>query len=152
MSKKITLSELSGMPEDVAMFAIEYVADFNPRRAAKVTGHDPDSGYSLSKRADVTEFVRLVKSRRFEAADITAEWLLLEAVDNHQLAREQGNVSASNTALNIIAKHTFVDAYAAEKVEVTGESEVMDRLLRGRKRAADASQQSSDADAEPSFL
>jgi hypothetical protein len=34
-----------------------------------------------------------------------------------------------------VAKHTFVDAYAAEKVEVSSDADVMARLLRGRERA-----------------
>jgi len=58
----------------------------------------------------------------------------MEAVDNHLIARQQGNISASNTSLGIVAKHTFVDAFAAEKVEVSSDKEVMERLMRGRNR------------------
>jgi len=61
--------------------------------------------------------------------------VLMEAVDNHMIARQQGNISASNTALGLCAKHKMVDAFAAEKIEVNSDKDIMERLQRGRKRA-----------------
>ena len=55
-------------------------------------------------------------------------------LDNHRLARQKGNISASNNALNIIAKLASVDAFAAEKVQIEGSEEVAARLQRARKR------------------
>lgn len=117
-------------------FAIEYCKDFNARRAAVVTGYEADSGYGIAKREDVQECIAVIIGKRLEASHIDAEWVLMEAVDNHLLARQDGNISASNTALGLIAKHTMVDALASDKLNlnVQGDRLVMERLMRARKR------------------
>lgn len=134
MPVRLTVKELTGLAPNHANFVIEYVKDFSPRRAAEASGFEPDTGYALLKREDIQASINHILSKRQEASDIDAEWVLMEAVDNHQIARQAGNISASNTALNLVAKHVFVDAFAAEKVEVNSEKEIMDRLMRGRKR------------------
>jgi hypothetical protein len=117
-------------------FAIEYSKDFNARRAAAVCGYAPDSGYSISEREDVRAVLSVIASKRLEASHIDAEWVLMEAVDNHMIARQNDNITASNTALNLIAKHTMVDALASDKLNlnVQGDQEIRDRLMRARKR------------------
>ena len=47
--------------------------------------------------------------------------------------------------------HVFVDAFAAEKVEVNSDKEVMERLMRGRKRLSDTSE-SDVVDDDVSFF
>ena len=88
------------------------------------------------KDARVKAAIDLVIARRMQQSDIDAEWLLYEAVDNHYLARQNGDLKSSNTALALIGKITLVDAFAAEKLEVIGDKEIAERLARGRKRAA----------------
>ena len=68
--------------------------------------------------------------------NIDAEWLLYELVDNHRIARQHGNISASNTALGTIAKHVTVDALAKQKIEIDDvtDRELLERLQRGRQR------------------
>lgn len=134
MARKITVTDLTGLSPKEANFVIEYVKDFDPRRAAEMSGYAADTGYMLVKKEKIAETIDHILQQRLEAANIDAEWVLMEAVDNHLIARQQGNISASNTALNMVAKHMFVDAFAAEKIEVNSDKEVMDRLLRGRKR------------------
>jgi hypothetical protein len=145
MPRRITVTELTGLLPKYANFVIEYCKDFSARRAAQASGFSPDSGYAILEREDVAAAVERVIASRLEASHIDAEWVLMEAVDNHQLARQMGNIPASNTALTLVAKHVFVDAFAAEKVEVNSDKEVMERLLRGRKRLL-------DNDEEVSFL
>ena len=55
-------------------------------------------------------------------------------VDNHRIARQQGNITASNTALNMVGKHKRVDAFAADKIKVSTDADVMDRLVAARHR------------------
>lgn len=119
-------------------FAIEYSKDFNARRAAAVCGYSPDSGYSLSSRDDVQDVLNIIASKRVEASHIDAEWVLMEAVDNHMIARQNDNITASNTALGLIAKHTLVDAMASDKMNlnVKGDKDVMERLMRARARTS----------------
>jgi phage terminase small subunit len=121
-------------PKD-ANFVIEYCKDFASRRAAEASGYAADSGYKLLEKPEIAKAVERVVLSRLESSHIDAEWVLMEAVDNHMIARQAGNITASNTALNMVAKHMFVDAYAAEKVEVNSDKEIIERLRRGRSRA-----------------
>lgn len=144
MARRITTTELTGLKPKYANFVIEYCKDFGARRAAQASGFSPDSGYTLLDREDVAAAVQHILTQRLEASHIDAEWVLLEAVDNHLIARQQGNISASNTSLNLVAKHVFVDAFAAEKVEVNSDKEVMERLMRGRKRLTGETEDNTD--------
>lgn len=127
--------ELSQLTHKEAAFVIEYVRDMNPTRAAVMCGYTPEYGHQLRKKPEIELAVQLVLKRRLEDSDIDAEWLLYELVDNHLLARQSGNLSASNTALATIGKLSLVDAFAAEKVAIKTDEEVMARLIRGRERA-----------------
>ena len=137
MPRRITVTELTGLQPKEANFVIEFTKDFSARRAAEASGYAPDTGYQLKEKPAIAAAIERVLAERLEASHIDAEWVLMEAVDNHLIARQAGNISASNTSLNLVAKHVFVDAFAAEKVEVNSDKEVMERLLRGRKRLKD---------------
>ncbi len=134
MIRRITITELTGLKPKKANFVIEYCKDFSARRAAEASGFSPDTGYQLLKDEGIDAAIGNILTERLEASHIDAEWALMEAVDNHMIARQQGNISASNTALSLVIKHKFVDGFAAEKVELNSDKEVMERLLRGRKR------------------
>lgn len=119
-------------------FLTEYLKDFSPRRAAEASGFSPEYGYQITQEEAFQEALSYVLMEKLDSSCIDAEWVLMELVDNHGIARQQGNIGASNTALGIIAKHKLVDAMAREKVdmEVTTSKELVERLLRGRRRAA----------------
>jgi hypothetical protein len=134
MPRRITLTELTGLQPKEANFVIEYAKDFDARRAAEASGYSADYGYTLRDQANIQESIQRILATRLETSHIDAEWALMEAVDNHLIARQKGNITASNTALGLVFKHTYVDAMAAEKVEVHNDKEVMERLQRGRKR------------------
>lgn len=147
---RITVKDITGMNPQKVMFVVEYTKDWSARRAAEASGYDADYGYALLKQDDVKTAIAYVVNKRLDASHIDAEWLLMEAVDNHQIARQQGKLSASNTALGIIAKHVMVDAFAAEKVEISTDKDIVDRLLRARSRMK---QQSTPTDDTPvSFM
>ena len=134
MPQRITVTDLTGLNPKEANFVIEYCKDFSARRAAEASGYAADSGYKIVNKDHVKAAIDHVLAQRLEASHIDAEWVLMEAVDNHLIARQQGNISASNTSLNLVAKHVFVDAFAAEKIDVNSDKEIMERLQRGRKR------------------
>ena len=135
--KRITLADVIQLPPKKANFVVEYVRDFAARRAAEVPGYSADHGYVLLKDPEVLAAIEYVVQQRLEVNHIDADWLLMELVDNHQLARQQGNITASNTALGILAKHTRVDALASDKlnVNIATDEKIMERLRRGRERA-----------------
>lgn len=136
-----------------ATFVLEYVKDSNARRAAEAIGLDPDSGHAYKKRANVSDAIYMIVQKTMEEAVIDSQWVLNELVDNHMLARYANNLPASNSALGMVMKHTEVDAIASDKmnVNVTGDKEVMARLLRGRKRAG-KTDDAAPVDDEVSFF
>lgn len=137
MAKRVTIQELTGCSPQEANFVIEYTKDFNPRRAAKASGFAPEYGYNVRDKSHVHQAIQSVLLSRMDSASIDAEWVLLAAYDNYKIALSAGNITAANTALGLIAKHTYVDAFAADKVALVDDSEIKARLNRGRDRVAE---------------
>lgn len=131
----ISIPELRHLTIGQAAFVVEYTKDFNTGLAAERCGLDPSQGGRLIEQKDVKHAISLILQRRMAQSDITAEWLLYEMVDNHTLARQMGNLSASNKALELIGKMASVDAFAADKIELKVGEELAERLVRGRERA-----------------
>lgn len=132
---------------------VEYIKDFAPRRAAEASGYAPDTGYQLLQQEEISAAIEHIIQQRLEANQIDADWLLTEMVDNHMIARQQGNISASNTALNMVGKHKRVDAFAADKIKVSTDADVIDRLAAARKRLSGSQQLNpDDAEDSPSFF
>lgn len=154
MTRRVKISELVELTPKEANFVIEYTKDFDARRAAAASGYAPDSGYQMLNKENIGTAIDRVLQQRLENCHITAEWLLMEAVDNHMIARQNGNVSASNTALGLIGKHIHVDAFAKDKIDLTVNSskEVMERLLRGRRRALTDTSGDEQGDEPISFM
>jgi hypothetical protein len=150
MKRKLTVADLLGLGSldpKRANFVIELSKDWDARRAAVASGYAADYGYKLRDEPDIQAAIDTIIAHRLEASHISAEWVLMEAVDNHLLARQLGNITASNTALNLIAKHAAVDAFAAERVQVVGDEAVKERLLRARIR-----RKPSEDPTTPSFM
>ena len=121
-----------------ALFLVEYAKDCNARRAALAVGLAADTGYLMRDRENIQEAYAHIVMQRVQSSHIDAEWVLWELVDNHTIAKQSGNISASNTALKTIASLAVVDAFAAEKVMMTSDRDVIDRLNRGRTRMNDS--------------
>lgn len=93
-------------------------------RAANASRVDVDeASLWISGDHAVRRAVDRIIAERLEEAEINLDWVLYELKDNHHLARQQGNLTASNKALDQLAKHKSIDAYAASKVDanVSGE-------------------------------
>jgi len=143
MSRIKLLDELS-LPPKYACFVIEYLKDFAPRRAAEASGYASDYGYKLLEVLEISAAIEKILQDRLEANMIDTDWLLYEMVDNHRIARQQGNITASNTALNMVGKHKRVDAFAADKIKVSTDADVMDRLVAARKRLNQVDEEQDD--------
>lgn len=144
------LDELE-LPPKKANFVVEYVKDFAPRRAAEASGYGADYGYRLLEDPEVSNAIEYIIQQRLEVNMIDADWLLNEMVDNHMIARQQGNITASNTALNMVGKHKRVDAFAADKIKVSTDADVVDRLVAARRRVAEANKPPQEDD-DVSFM
>lgn len=145
--RRITIADIIKLPPKKANFVVEYIKDFAPRRAAEASGYSADHGYKLLAEQEVSDAIEHIIQQRLEVNQIDADWLLGEMVDNHMIARQQGNVTASNTALNMVGKHKRIDAFAADKIKVSTDADVMDRLVAARKRLS-----STEEDDNVSFL
>lgn len=145
--RRVTLLDELKLPPKKANFVVEYVKDFAPRRAAEASGYAADSGYSLLQQPEISKAIEYIIQQRLEVNMIDADWLLGEMVDNHLIARQHGNITASNTALNMVGKHKRIDAFAADKIKVTTDADVIDRLAAARRRM-----KKPDEDDEPSFM
>jgi len=132
--RRITIADIIKLPPKKANFVVEYMKDFATRRAAEAAGYSSDHGYKLLEEDDVSAAIEHIIQQRLEETMIDTDWLLYEMVDNHRIARQQGNITASNTALNMVGKHKRVDAFAADKIKVSTDADVMDRLVAARKR------------------
>lgn len=136
MIKRPKPDDIIGLKSQEINFVIEYTKDFSARRAAEASGYSADSGYSKRAEPHIQAAINIVLQQRLNASHIDAEWVLMEAIDNHMIARQSGNITASNTALKLVAQHTMVDAMASDKLNLNihGDKEVMERLTRGRQR------------------
>ncbi len=135
--KSLNISTLLGVGVDdprKANFVIEYSKDFDARRAAVASGFGAEKGYKLREEPAIEAALFEILQHRLNSSHIDAEWVLMEMVDNHILARQNNNLSASNTALKMVGQHAMVDAFAAEKVQVSGDEQIKERLLRARSR------------------
>lgn len=150
MTKRYTDGDFITLTPQEANFVIEYNKDWNPRRAAAVSGIDPDTAFALTKKDHIHKAIQYMAKDFVEAQQIDAEWVLMELYDNHRIARFNNEITASNTALKSIAQHTMVDAFASDKLNMNihGDAEIMKRLLRGRDRNS----RPVDTDDEVSFL
>lgn len=146
--RRITIADIIQLPPKKANFVVEYIKDFAPRRAAEASGYAADHGYKLLHDPEVSAAIEHIIQQRLEENQIDTDWLLYEMVDNHRIARQQGNITASNTALNMVGKHKRVDAFAADKIKVSTDADVMDRLVAARKRLT----ATGDKDDDVTFL
>jgi len=133
---RIQFGPLAGLSPKKANFVIEYTTDFNARRSAVVSGYDADYGCRLRALDDVAAAIDAVIAGRLETSDIDAEWVLMRAVENSEIALQEGKYAASNTALAMVGKHVMVDAFAADRVILSSNKELIERLQRGRARLA----------------
>lgn len=125
---------IAGMDDRHVMFVVEYLKTRKASVAAEAVGYSPDHGHKLMQLPDVQLAVTHALANFYLEAQIDAEWVLREAVDNHYLCRQMGNLAGSNQALNLIAKHAQVDAFAAEKIELASDEQIRERLVRARMR------------------
>lgn len=133
----INQGQFKGYKDKTAVFIIEYVKDFACRRASEAAGLSYERGLQVLKAQDAQDTISQIVNARLDDANIDAHWLLKELADNHFIARQMGNINASNAALKIIAQLACVDALAKQRVEVdvVSDKELTERIRRGRDRA-----------------
>ncbi|WP_419904668.1 terminase small subunit [Kiloniella sp.] len=132
-------------------FVEEYLIDLNATQAAIRAGYSPNSVKQTASRVLNKPVVRAAINQaqveRSERLKIDADYVLKGAVELFERCMQRSPVadadgeykfqhSGAGKALELIGKHVSVQAFK-EKVEMGIESELVDRLLRGRKRLGD---------------
>ncbi|KKJ78639.1 hypothetical protein WH95_00625 [Kiloniella litopenaei] len=129
-------------------FVEEYLIDFNATQAALRAGYSPNSiKQSASRTLNnplVQEAIEQAKADRSQRLQIDADYVLKGAVELFERCMQRSPVAdadgeykfqhtGAGKALEIIGRHVSVQAFK-EKVEMSIENELVDRLMRGRKR------------------
>lgn len=135
----LTISDIPLSPE-AAHFVIEYCKDTDIHRAAAACGIEPTRAFELRTDKDVNTQIQRVLQSNLGIKDIDADWLMQELYYVHLLALQQGKLSVSLQTLKTLGALGKVDAYAAEKVELKSDRDVIERLMRERKRRLETAQ------------
>ncbi len=129
-------------------FVEEYLIDLNATQAALRAGYSSNSVKQTASRTLSTPAVRdaidQAQAARSERLKIDADYVLKGAVELFERCMQRSSVadaegeykfqhSGAGKALELIGKHVSVQAFK-EKVEMGIESELIERLSRGRKR------------------
>lgn len=134
MRKKrhLTAEEIP-LPLDEAFFVVEYCKDCDISRASLACGIELEEAYAIKEKPEVSVQIKnALRSQRIYGA-ITPEYLMHEFHDLALLAKQKGQLSVATNCYKVAGSLGLVDAYAPEKVELKGDKEVIERLMRNRK-------------------
>ena len=142
-------------------FVDEFMIDLNATQAAVRAGYSRNCAGQIGdenlKKPQIAAAVAEAKRERSEATKIDAEWVLRQAVElykrvtqeirpvlnpktRRQLKTEAGepiftfNAAAANRSLELIGKHVEIGAWK-ERIEVSSELSLVDRINRGRAQS-----------------
>lgn len=122
------LSKIADIKKQI--FITEYLRDMNASRAAVAAGYDSDEGFKLKADKEIDDVVCELIQHEIISSIPNSEWVKHQLVENHKIARQMGNMPASNKALELLGKHADIDAFAAQKVQVQGDDVLIERLNR----------------------
>ncbi|WP_417431845.1 terminase small subunit [Kiloniella sp.] len=129
-------------------FVEEYLVDLNATQAALRAGYSPKSVKQNTNRTLKNPLVQAAiehaKAARSQRLQVDADYVLKGAVELFERCMQRSPVAdadgeykfqhtGAGKALEIIGRHVSVQAFK-EKVEMSIENELVDRLMRGRKR------------------
>lgn len=121
-----TMAELTTKQQ---RFVDEYCIDGNGTQAAIRAGYSPKTANEQASRmlanVNISEAIDAKRKRLEVKAEVSAEWVLKEFAENHRMARQIGELQASNKALEMIGKHLGM---FTDKVKVEGQLSI-EKLL-----------------------
>lgn len=96
-------------------FVREYLIDLNATQAAIRAGYSEATAYSIGNenlsKPEIAEAIATAKAERAEKCEIDALWVLKEAKDLYQAARQAEKLSDAATALKMVGAHVDVQAF-----------------------------------------
>lgn len=114
-------------------FVEEYLIDLNATQAAIRAGYSENTARAIGAenltKPDIASEIKKRQDKLGAEAEITAEWVLKELVENHKMARSIGELTSSNKALELIGKHKGM---FKDKIEHSGsmKSEITHNLKK----------------------
>lgn len=118
---------------------MEYLRNgYSATDAAIATNHHPDEANKLLKRGDICDAIDHAIHKKWDKTleEYDVKWVLEQLIENHHLARQKGNITASNATLNTIAKLSLVDGFSPERVILSDDQKKAEVLARARQRFA----------------
>lgn len=104
-------------------FVREYLIDLNGTQAAIRAGYSPktanEQAAQLLAKLSISEAVRAAQAERAEKCEISALWVLQEAMATYRAARDLDKLSEAVSALKLVGTHVDVQAFK-ERTEHTG--------------------------------
>ena len=111
-------------------FVEEYSLSGNATQAAIAAGYNKHSahvtGSRLLRNAKVWQAIEAKKQEAAERNEITRDYIVNELRTNHELARKDSNISASNKALDQIA---YLLGFKVDKKHITHASDPIRALM-----------------------
>ena len=90
-------------------FCNEYIRDCNATAAAVRAGYSKKTakeiGHENLTKPHIATLLREAQDRLAKRSDTSAEWVVRRLQENHQQARDSGDIAQSNRALELIGKH-----------------------------------------------
>lgn len=123
-----------------AHFVLEYCSDLNLSRASVACGIDHEEGYNLFQREDIQAHIQRILQNNVKVSDVTADdimTMLYRLYINCMQNNKQGTALQCIKTMGSLGR---VDAYAAEKVEMKDDRDVVQRLIRQRQREHEANE------------
>lgn len=120
-------------------FALEYTQDFDLIRACRAVGVTGVHVERLMEDERIAEAIRAIMLNRQCAGDLNVTTVKEEMLSMYYITKQTANYGQALKALDMIAKHCHVDAYAAQKVAISGDEQIALILQKGRQRARESS-------------
>lgn len=118
------MNDMAGLNARQQRFVDEYCIDLNATQAAIRAGYSKNTAEvqasRLLRNVKIAEAIEAKRKRLEVKAEVSAEWVLKELVDNVKVAKESGDLNPANKALELIGKHLgmFTDKV---KMDMQGE-------------------------------
>lgn len=106
---------MAGLTPKQADFVREYLIDLNGTQAAIRAGYSPktanEQSSQLLAKLHIANAVAAAQAERAAKCDIDALWVLRQAKDTYQAARESDKLSEAVSALKLVGTHVDVQAF-----------------------------------------
>ena len=96
-------------------FVREYLIDLNATHSAIRAGYSDKTAYSVGhenlNKPEIAKAIAEAQAKRSEKCDIDALWVLRQAKETYEAAREADKLSEAVSALKLVGAHVDIQAF-----------------------------------------